>query len=216
MFASESFLGVRAAKEVTFCVIASPAGSYFTSGVKPVTIWLSEEYTRAGPGGTGAAKCGGNYAASLIAQREANAHGCEQVVFHDAVERTILEELGGMNLFLVYADGSLVTPELNGNILSGVTRASLLTLGEQMGHQVAERPVTIDEWRDGVASGEITEVFACGTAAVVTPVAALRWNGGEAVTPMPTGEFTMQLRNRLLDIQYGRRPDKHGWMRRVC
>jgi branched-chain amino acid aminotransferase len=216
MFASEAFLGVRAAEEVTFCVIASPAGSYFSGGVRPVTIWLSEMYTRAAPGGTGAAKCGGNYASSLTAQREAAAHGCEQVVFHSAADREILEELGGMNLFFVYADGSMVTPELNGQILAGVTRASLLELGAELGHQIDERPVTIDEWRDGVRSGEITEVFACGTAAVVTPVAALRWSDGEARTPMPSGEFTAELRNRLLDIQYGRAADPRGWMRRVC
>jgi branched-chain amino acid aminotransferase len=216
MYASEAFLGVRAANHVTFCVIASPAGSYFPSGVKPVTIWLSEEYTRAATGGTGAAKCGGNYASSLLPQQQAAAHGCDQVVFHDAADGTILEELGGMNLFLVYADGSLVTPELNGRILAGVTRASLLELGDELGHKVDERPVTIDEWRDGVTSGEITEVFACGTAAVVNPVASLRWNGGEAVTPMPTGEVTMMLRSRLLDIQYGRAEDTHGWMHRVC
>lgn len=216
MFASEAFLGVRASQEVTFCIIASPAGSYFASGVQPVTIWLSEEYTRAAPGGTGAAKCGGNYAASLVAQREAAANGCEQVVFHDAADDEILEELGGMNLFFVFADGSLVTPELNGQILEGVTRASLLELAQEMGHKVDERPVTIDEWREGVGSGEIAEVFACGTAAVVTPVAALKWRTGSAQTPNATGRFTMELRKRLLDIQYGRADDAHGWMHRVC
>jgi branched-chain amino acid aminotransferase len=216
MYASETFLGVRAANEARFVVIASPAGSYFSGGVRPVSIWLSEQYTRAAPGGTGSAKCGGNYGASLLPQQQAAAHGCEQVVFHDAAERTILEELGGMNLFFVYADGTLVTPDLNGQILAGVTRASLLELGTEMGHKVDERPVTIDEWRDGVASGEITEVFACGTAAVVTPVAALRWRDGEAVTPMAPGELTKQLRRHLLDIQYGRVADDHGWMHRVC
>ena len=120
-----------------------------------------------------------------------------------------------MNLFLVYADGTLVTPELNGQILAGVTRSSLLELAEDMGHQVDERSVTVDEWRDGVRSGEISEVFACGTAAVVTPVGSLRWSGGEAVTPMPTGDVTMRLRARLLDIQYGRAEDRFGWMHRV-
>jgi branched-chain amino acid aminotransferase len=216
MFASEVFLGVRPSNEVTFAVIASPAGSYFASGIRPVTIWLSEELTRAAPGGTGAAKCGGNYAASLLAQREAAEHGCDQVVFHDAAERTVLEELGGMNLFFVYADGTLVTPELNGQILAGVTRASLLELGDDLGHKVDERPVTVDEWREGVVTGEISEVFACGTAAVVTPVRALRWTDGEAVTPMATGEVTMRLREELLDIQYGRTDDRFGWLHRVA
>jgi len=215
MFASEVFLGVRAANEVTFAVIASPAGSYFSGGVRPVTIWLSEQLTRAAPGGTGAAKCGGNYAASLLAQREAAANGCEQVVFLDAAHREMIEELGGMNLFLVYADGSIVTPELNDSILAGVTRASILELADDLGHKVDERPISVQEWRAGVTSGEISEVFACGTAAVLTPVAALRWHDGEARTPHPSGEVTMQLRNRLLDIQYGRVADPHGWMHQV-
>ncbi len=190
MFASEVFLGVRPAMEVTFAIIASPAGAYFSGGIQPVTIWLSEQLTRAAPGGTGAAKCGGNYAASLLAQREASANGCEQVVFLDAGNREMLEELGGMNLFLVYADGSIVTPELNDSILAGVTRASILELADDMGHKVDERPISAHEWRSGVASGEISEVFACGTAAVVTPVAALRWRDGEARTPQPAGEVT--------------------------
>ena len=215
MFASEVFLGVRPAKEVTFSVIASPAGAYFPGGVKPVTIWLSEHLARAAPGGTGAAKCGGNYAASLLAQREAAEHGCEQVVFLDAAEKTVLEELGGMNLFFVYADGSLATPELNGSILEGVTRASIIDLAEDLGRKVDERQISVDEWRTGVASGDISEVFACGTAAVVTPVAALRWEGGEAPSPQPTGDVTMQLRGRLLDIQHGRAADSRGWLHRV-
>src|SRR6476661_67794 len=124
MFASEAFLGVRPASEVTFCVIASPAGAYFSGGVQPVSIWLSSEYTRAAPGGTGAAKCGGNYAASLAAQVEATANGCDQVAFLDAVERRWVEELGGMNLYFVHRDGSIVTPELTGTILEGITRSS--------------------------------------------------------------------------------------------
>ena len=215
MFASEAFLGVRAASEVTFAVIASPAGSYFSGGVRPVTIWLSSDLTRAAPGGTGAAKCGGNYAASLLAQQEAAAHGCEQVVFLDAAERSMLEELGGMNLFFVRADGTLVTPELNGSILEGVTRASLLQLATDIGLDVEERRVSVDEWRKGVDTGDITEVFACGTAAVVTPVAALRWDGGEAASPQATGEVTMRLRSLLMDIQYGRVEDSHGWLHQV-
>jgi len=215
MFASEVFLGVRAAKVVTFAVIASPAGAYFSGGIQPVTIWLSEHLTRAAPGGTGAAKCGGNYAASLLAQREAAEQGCEQVVFLDAGRRETLEELGGMNVFLVYADGSIVTPELTDSILAGVTRASILELADEMGHKVDERPIGVEEWRTGVSTGDISEVFACGTAAVVTPVAALKWPGGEARTAQPAGSVTLALRNRLLDIQYGRMPDSHGWMHRV-
>jgi branched-chain amino acid aminotransferase len=215
MFASEVFLGVRPAKQVTFCVIASPAGAYFASGVKPVSIWLSADYTRAAPGGTGAAKCAGNYAASLIAQQEALEHGCDQVCFLDAVERRWVEELGGMNLYFVHADGSIVTPELTGTILEGVTRASILDLAADLGHKVDERRVSIEEWRDGVASGEITEVFACGTAAVVTPLGRLAWDGGELAMGDEPGPVTTSIRKSLLDIQYGRADDAHGWLHRV-
>jgi branched-chain amino acid aminotransferase len=216
MFASEVFLGVRPAQHVTFVVIASPAGSYFPGGVRPVSIWLSEGFTRAARGGTGTAKCGGNYAASLLPQREASAHGCDQVVFLDAVEGRWVEELGGMNIYFVYADGSFVTPELTGTILEGVTRNSILTLAAAAGHKVEERKVDIDEWGEGVESGDIKEVFACGTAAVLTPVGSLKWNGGELSMGQETGPVTMQLRESLLDIQYGRAEDTHGWLHRVA
>ena len=218
MFASEPFLGVRAAREVTFCLIASPAGSYFTGGVHPVSIWLSTEYTRSAPGGTGAAKCGGNYAASLLPQQEAAEHGCDQVCFLDAGERRWVEELGGMNLYFVLADGTIVTPELTGTILEGVTRSSILALAADMGHRVVERRVSVDEWRRGVADGSIAEVFACGTAAVVTPVGRLAWPDGELTLPggdAEGGPVTARIRAALLDIQYGRSPDRHDWMHRV-
>src|SRR6188472_1449190 len=178
MIASEVFLGVRPAQHVTFMVIASPAGAYFKGGVKPLTLWLTEDYTRAGRGGMGAAKTGGNYASSLVAQQEATAQGCDQVVFLDVAEGRYVEELGGMNMYFVYADGHVVTPE-TGTILEGITRSAIIELAGKKGHQVEERKFSIDEWRDGVASGDITEVFACGTAAVVTPVGTLKWAGGE-------------------------------------
>jgi len=220
MFASEPFLGVRPANEVRFVLIASPVGSYFAGGIKPVSIWLSSTYTRAALGGTGAAKCGGNYAASLAAQLEAGAHGCDQVCFLDAVERRWVEELGGMNLYFVHRDGRLVTPELTGTILEGVTRSSILTLAKEQGLDVEERRVDIDEWRAGVASGDITEVFACGTAAVITPVGKLVWDGGEVAAPVTAddgmGDVTRRLRTALVDIQYGRSPDTHGWLRRLA
>jgi branched-chain amino acid aminotransferase len=215
MFASEVFLGVRPARHVTFCVIASPAGAYFTGGLRPVNMWLSEDYTRAAPGGTGAAKCGGNYAASLLAQQEASANGCEQVVFLDAVEKRWVEELGGMNIFFVHADGSIVTPQLTDTILEGVTRASIIELGQRLGHKVEERKVDVDEWRDGVISGEIAEVFACGTAAVLTSVGTLRWRGGEATLAGGVGPVTTEIREQLIDVQYGRAEDSYGWMHRV-
>jgi branched-chain amino acid aminotransferase len=215
MFASEKFLGVRPSQHVTFMVIASPAGAYFKGGLKPVSLWLTTEYTRAGRGGMGAAKTGGNYASSLVAQQEAYANGCDQVVFLDAQEGTYVEELGGMNMYFVYADGRVVTPE-TGTILEGITRASIIELAGKLGHPVEERRISIDEWRDGVASGDIVEIFACGTAAVVTPVGSLKWDGGE--TPAPTveaGPLTSKIRSALVDVQFGRADDTFGWMHRV-
>jgi branched-chain amino acid aminotransferase len=216
MIATETFLGVRPAQHVTFMVIASPAGPYFKGGVKPLTLWLTEEYTRAGRGGMGAAKTGGNYASSLVAQQEATVQGCDQVVFLDVQEGRYVEELGGMNMYFVFADGRVVTPE-TGTILEGITRSAIIELAGKMGHQVEERKVSIDEWRDGVADGRITEVFACGTAAVVTPVGSLKWDGGQvAGTGGDTGgELTMAIRRELVDIQFGRADDTFGWMHRV-
>jgi branched-chain amino acid aminotransferase len=213
MIATEAFLGVRAANAVSYFVIASPAGAYFSKGVAPVSIWLSEHYARAARGGTGAAKCGGNYAASLLPQLEARENGCSQVLFLDPVEGRYLEELGGMNVFLVYRDGRIVTPELSGSILEGITRSSILQLARDRGMQVEERKVSIDEWKDGVASGDISEVFACGTAAVVTPIGELKGEGFSiGDIGAPAGEVTMAIRRELTDIQYGRVPDRHGWL----
>ena len=213
MIATETFLGVRPSQHVTFMVIASPAGAYFKGGVKPVRLWLTEEYTRAGRGGMGAAKTGGNYASSLVAQQEALGHGCDQVVFLDATEGRYVEELGGMNLYFVHADGHIVTPE-TGTILEGITRASIIELAQKAGHRVEERRFSIDEWREGVASGEITEIFACGTAAVVTPVGELLWDGG-SVPSVPAGDVAETLRAQLVDIQFGRAEDSFGWMHRI-
>jgi branched-chain amino acid aminotransferase len=217
MIANENFLGVRAAHRAAYYVIASPAGAYFKGGVAPIKIWLTTEYTRAGRGGTGAAKCGGNYAASLVAQADAYDRGCAQVLFLDADTGTKVEELGGMNVFLVKKDGTLVTPRLTGSILEGITRDSIITLARERGHTVEERDITIDEWRDGVASGDITEVFACGTAAVVTPIGQVLSDDFSIGDPTaPAGELTMSLRQELTDIQYGRLPDTHGWMTKLA
>ncbi len=216
MFADEVGLGVRPSESARFLVIASPAGNYFSGPLRPVSLWLSQEYVRAAPGGTGAAKTGGNYAASLLAQQEAIGHGCDQVVFLDAVEHRWVEELGGMNMFFVLDDGTIVTPELTGTILEGVTRDSVLTLARELGHTVEERRVDVDEWRKGAADGRVVEVFACGTAAVITPVGVLRWPDGEAVAgDGQPGPVTTRLRTALLDLQYGRTPDTHGWVHRV-
>ncbi len=218
MFASEAFLGVRPAHEVTFSVIASPAGAYFSGGLKPVNLWLSTDYARAGAGGTGEAKCGGNYASSLAGQVEGIEQGCDQVVFLDSSTHTYIEELGGMNLFFVTKDGRLRTPALTGSILEGVTRASILEIAPDLGLKPEESRIEIDEWKEGVASGEITEVFACGTAAVVTPVGELRWDGGSVASTAGEGggEHTNAIRQALLDIQYGRAEDTHGWLTRLA
>ncbi|HIZ99826.1 MAG TPA: branched-chain amino acid aminotransferase [Candidatus Janibacter merdipullorum] len=218
MFASEAFLGVRPASEVTFSVIASPAGAYFSGGLTPVHLWLSRDYARAGAGGTGAAKCGGNYASSLAGQLEGQAEGCDQVVFLDSSTQTYIEELGGMNLFFVTKDGRLRTPALTGSILEGVTRDSILALAPDLGLTAEESRIEIDEWIDGVASGEITEVFACGTAAVITPVGELRWEGGSVPSTAGDGggEYTRRIRQALLDIQYGVAEDTRGWMTRLA
>lgn len=214
MIANETFLGIRAAQTVRFMVIASPAGPYFAGGVKPVSIWLSTEYNRAGKGGTGAAKCGGNYAASLLPTLQAVEQGCAQVLFLDE-SGTDLEELGGMNVVLVRADGTLVTPDSD-SILDGITRNSILQLAEDAGHRVERRPVTLAEWREGMADGTITEAFACGTAAVLTPIAALKTPTETIGDPdAPAGPVASDLRQRLTDIQYGRAADPHGWMVRL-
>ncbi|WP_282836825.1 branched-chain amino acid aminotransferase [Microbacterium flavum] len=210
MFAKEAFLGVRPANKVGYYVIASPVGGYFKGGAKPVSIWLSEDYARAGKGGTGAAKTGGNYAASLLPQAEAYEEGCDQVVFLDQ-DRNV-EELGGMNVVFVYKDGTIVTPQSD-SILEGITRDSILQLAADRGHKVQGRAVSIDEWRSGVASGDIVEVFACGTAAVVAPIGELK--GRDFVDAQPLGPLAQSLRDELTDIQYGRREDTHGWLVRL-
>ena len=216
MFATEVFLGVHPSREVTYLLIASPAGSYFPSGLKPVSVWISTEYVRAAPGGTGAAKCAGNYAASLAAQVDAEARGCDQVVWLDAAERRWVEEMGGMNLYFVFGSGPgarLLTPELTGSLLPGVTRDSLLQLGRDLGYEVEERRISADEWGRETASGEITEVFACGTAAVITPVGQVHHaDGSFTVGDGEPGPITMRLRDELTAIQRGAAADPHGWM----
>ncbi len=216
MFASEIGLGVRPAGEVLFLVIASPVGAYFPRGVQPVRVWLSLDYVRAAPGGTGEAKCAGNYAASLIAQAQATDEGCDQVVWLDATERRWVEEMGGMNLYFVFGSGPsarVMTPALTGSLLAGVTRDSLLTLAGDLGYQAEESRIDVDAWRDGCADGSLTEVFACGTAAVITPVGSVKsrtdeWTVGDG----QPGPVTMALREALLGIQHGTAPDTHGWM----
>jgi len=216
MIATQRGLGVnKPSASYLFTVIASPVAGYF-GGAKAVSVWLSDDYTRAAPGGTGEAKCGGNYAAAFAGQLQALEHGCDQVVWLDAAERRWVEEMGGMNLFFVYGSGSdarMMTPAPTGSLLHGITRDSLLKLGPDLGIPTHEGKISIEEWETGCASGEITEVFACGTAAVITPVGTVRsakgdWQIGDG-TP---GPVTTRLRQELVGIQTGTRPDPYGWI----
>ena len=219
MLATEVGLGVRPSNAYTYLLIASPVGPYFSRGVQPVTVWLSTEYSRAAPGGTGDAKCAGNYAASMVAQAQAQQQGCDQVVWLDAVEHRYVEEMGGMNLFFVYgsgADARIVTPKLTGTLLPGITRDSLLMLAQDLGYRSDEAVISVEDWQAGNASGELTEVFACGTGAVITPVghvksAETEWTVGDG----GSGTVTMRLRKALLDLQTGKAADPHGWMHRL-
>ncbi|TDQ53637.1 branched-chain amino acid aminotransferase [Actinorugispora endophytica] len=218
MISTDVGMGVnRPSGTYLFVLIASPSEAYFASGVKPVTVWLSEDYTRAVRGGTGEAKFGGNYAASFLAQAQAVEKGCDQVVWLDAVEHRWVEEMGGMNLFFVFgsgADARLLTPELTGTLLPGVTRDSLLKLAPELGIPVEEGRISTDQWREAAVGGELTEVFACGTAAVITPVSHVKsTRGGFQIGDGQPGPVTMRLREELVALQYGTRPDNHGWVR---
>jgi branched-chain amino acid aminotransferase len=216
MFANEAFLGVRPALEYVFCIIASPVGSYFKGGAKAVSVWVETGYTRAASGGTGAAKCGGNYAASLVAQSEAAKQNCDQVVFLDAAEHRWIEELGGMNIFFVMDDGSLRTPPLGGTILPGITRASVIALAEAKGIRVEQKPYSFEEWQADAASGRVRETFACGTAAVLAGIGLVRHAAGEfAIGDGEVGPLTTSLRDELVSIQRGGSNDAQGWVHRV-
>jgi branched-chain amino acid aminotransferase len=218
MIATEVGLGVRPSNKATYILIATPAGAYFDPS-KAVSVWISTEYVRASQGGTGEAKCGGNYAASLVAQKAAAKQGCDQVVWLDAVERKWVEEMGGMNLYFVKgkgADATIFTPQLTGTLLPGVTRDSILSVAADLGYTVEEGMISTTDWQDGIASGEITETFACGTAAVVSPIGQAKSAMGTWVTgDGQPGTITMQIRNHLLGIQHGNIEDKHGWVKRV-
>ncbi|MFI5496828.1 branched-chain amino acid aminotransferase [Actinoplanes sp. NPDC051859] len=219
LIATERVLALRPAREYRYLLTAFPMGTYFGGMARPVTVWVSHEFSRAAAGGTGAAKCAGNYAAGLAAQAQAAEMGCDQVVWLDAAERRFVEELGGMNLFFVVGAGRaarLVTPRLTGTILPGLIRDSVLRLAQDLGLTTEERAVTLDEWRRGAASGAVTETFACGTAAAVTPVGAARASDGEwTIGDGTEGPVTRRLRTLLGDVQHGDAPDRHGWMHEI-
>lgn len=217
MFADEAFLGVRPANSYLFCVIASPVGGYFKGGKEAVTLWVSHDYVRAVPGGTGSAKCGGNYAASLLPQAHGIEEGCDQVLFLDAVERRWIEELGGMNIMFVMTDGSIITPPLDGSILPGITRDSLIRLASEAGHTIREERYSFEQWEADTRSGALKECFACGTAAVITPIGEVRSRKGNFVIGNGAGgDVARTLKDRLIGIQYGRVEDSHGWLTRLA
>jgi branched-chain amino acid aminotransferase len=214
LIATEVGLGVRPTNKAMYLLIATPAGAYFNPS-KAVSVWISTEYVRAAPGGTGEAKCGGNYAASLVAQKAAAAEGCDQVIWLDAVERKWIEEMGGMNLYFVKGN-QVVTPKLTGTLLPGITRDSILSMARDLGFTTEEIMISVEDLKSGLDSGEITEVFACGTAAVVSPIGTIKsalgtWVIGDG----NPGSTTMKIRETLVGIQEGRIEDKHGWVKRV-
>jgi len=212
--ATDRGLLTQPSRSYLYVLLASPVGDYFARGMSPVRVWLSTEYARAMPGGTGAAKCSGNYAGAMLAQSQAAEKGCDQVVWLDAAEHRWVEEMGGMNLFFVFAGDVLVTPELTGTLLPGITRDSILTLGTDLGLRVEERPVSTTEWEQRASDGSLCEVFASGTAAVITSVGEVAHaDGSFTIADGQPGALTVRLRRALLDLQEGRRPDRHGWMR---
>lgn len=214
VFASAAFLGVRAADVVDYYVIASPSGAYFTGGLKPISIWVSQNFHRAGRGGTGFAKTGGNYASSLLPQQEAAAKGCDQVCFLDDVTERNLEELGGMNIMVVDHDGTVRTPHLTGTILEGSTRSAIIRLLIDSGRHVVEDTISLEGLLCDIESGRVREVFACGTAAVVVPLGRLKGEGFDVT--IEGSAVTSEIHDRLTGIQYGTYEDPHNWMYRLA
>ncbi|MDO5673037.1 MAG: branched-chain amino acid aminotransferase [Actinomycetaceae bacterium] len=214
MFASEPFLGVKPAHEITYLLIASPVGPYFAKGFGPVSIYVTREYHRAGLGGTGDAKTSGNYAASLLPQQIAYDQGYEQVCFLDSATSTNVDELGGMNVFVVYRDGVVRTPKLTGAILEGGTRSAIIQICEDKGIVVEESSINFDQLLEDIRAGVVTEVFACGTAAVITPVGKLGGDFGEVTLEL--GQVTRDLYDTLTGIQWGTVEDTHNWCYRIA
>jgi len=212
MIATEEALGVHASKSFLHFVILSPVGAYFAMGFSPVPVYICEDYRRAVKGGTGAAKTGGNYAASLLVSEEAAERGYAQVLWLDAIEGRYVEEVGAMNICFVYGGKRIVTPPLTGSILPGVTRDSVITLGRDLGYEVAEEMVDVYELMDDIRAGKVTEVFGCGTAAVIAPVGRFGYGDEDVlINDNQVGPVATHLYKELTDIQYGRIPDRFGW-----
>ncbi|WP_121392895.1 branched-chain amino acid aminotransferase [Actinokineospora cianjurensis] len=216
LFATDPSLALRPSATYRFLVLAAVTEDFFGAEAPPVAVWASTRYSRAASGGTGEAKCAGNYAGAFVAQVEAAEHGCQQVVWLDAAEHRWVEEMGGMNLFFAYGD-HLITPPLSGSLLPGVTRASLLALAAELGFTVEERRITLERWREDCRSGAMTEAFACGTAAVITPVGRVAAASGDfTVGDGGAGTAAKRLRGALVDLQRGRAEDPRGWRYRLA
>ncbi|HOJ77385.1 MAG TPA: branched-chain amino acid aminotransferase [Bacillota bacterium] len=210
-----SALGVHPADEYMFYVILSPVAAYFKEGFKPISLYVEDTYIRAAIGGVGNAKTGGNYAASLLAAAKAQEKGFSQVLWLDAKERKYVEEVGAMNIFFVIGK-KLVTPNLGGSILPGITRASVIELARSLGYEVEERLISIDEIIDGVNQGTVTEAFGTGTAAVISPVGSLYYKEHDyKINNYQVGPITQELYTKLTDIQYGREKDQFGWVKEI-
>lgn len=215
VFASEVGVGVHPAHSYKFVVMLTPVGNYYPEGVNPVKIWVEDEYVRAVVGGTGFAKCGGNYAASLSAQVKANKNGYTQVLWLDGVERKYVEEVGTMNvMFLI--NNTIVTPSLDGSVLPGVTRDSIITILKDWGYTVEERKITIDELIAAGKDGSLKEAFGTGTAAVISPIGNLKYKDEEIViNNFQTGALTQKIYDTLTGIQWGKLPDKFNWINKI-
>lgn len=212
IIACDPFLGVRPADSYMFIIILSPSGAYYSTGLNPVSIYVESNYVRAVKGGMGFTKTGGNYAASLIGQNEAHKQNYSQVLWLDGIEKKYIEEVGAMNIFFVI-DGEVVTPALQGSILSGITRKSSIELCRSWGLKVSEKRITIQEVADAYDAGKLQEVFGTGTAAVISPVGTLKW--GDKVMTINNnkiGEISQKLYDTMTGIQYGKIEDKFNWV----
>jgi branched-chain amino acid aminotransferase len=214
LWATEPCLALRPAREYSFMVIAFVTGGFFADSPESIAIWVSHDYSRAVPGGTGDIKCAGNYAPAYLAQRQAEAAGCRQVLWLDPIERRWVEELGAMNFFVVRGS-QLITPQQTGTLLPGVTRDSLLTLAASLGYEPVEAGISLDQLRVECKRGIITEAFACGTAALVTPIGSVRdGDSGWAIGDGHAGPATLALRRALVEIHHGSAADPRGWLHR--
>lgn len=213
MIATSAQLGLGASGEYIHFIITGPAGAYFTTGFNPVSVFVSETARRAVKGGVGEAKTGGNYAASLMVSEQAAKEGFNQVLWLDAIEGRYIEEVGAMNICFVKKDGTILTPELSGSILPGITRDSVIKLAPTMGHEVIEGRLDIQEILGQIRAGDIVEVFGCGTAAVIAPVGSFSYGGEDyVINGGQSGLVSNRLFDALVDLQYGNAEDPFGWV----